>query len=177
MALLSPYDPEWPARFEAEAARLGAGFGDVALRIEHVGSTSVPDLCAKPIIDIQISVASLAPLDPLVQRLRELGYAHLSLPEPGDDAYPFFHRPASWPTTHHVHACVAGEEQERKHLVFRDWLRSHPEDRDHYAALKRELADETDEADPVAVYRYTMGKGDWIAQTIERALQSAPREI
>ena len=173
MGLLTPYDDEWPGKFTAEATRLSDALGDRVLRIEHVGSTSIPSLRAKPIIDIQISVASVTPLDPFIESLAPLGYAHLSLPDPGDDVYPFFHRPASWPTTHHVHLCQAGGLQERKHLAFRDWLRNHAEDRDTYARLKQELADETDASDPLAVFRYTAGKVDWITQMTERALESS----
>ena len=174
MGLLSPYDPEWPAHFETEAARIRDTLGGAARRIEHVGSTSIPGLRAKPIIDIQVSVASVTPLDPFAERLGKLGYSHLSLPEPGDDFYPFFHRPATWPTTHHLHLCQVAGEQERSHLAFRDWLRDHPDDRDHYAALKQGLADKTDEADLASVFQYQAGKNDWIKQLVERALQSKP---
>ena len=173
MGLLSTYDPGWPTRFESEAARLHDALGELALRIEHVGSTSIPGLHAKNVIDIQVSLASITPLAPLTARLEPLGYHHLSLPSPGDDVYPFFHRPATWPTTHHVHLCRAGELEERKHLAFRDWLRSHPEDRDRYAELKQSLADQTDADDPFSVMKYTADKGDWIMQTTQRALDAA----
>lgn len=172
MSLLAPYDSEWPAQFEAEASRIRDALEHAAHRIEHVGSTSIPGLHAKPIIDIQVSVASVTPLEPFAERLGALGYSHLSLPSPGDGVYPFFHRPATWPTTHHLHLCQAGGLEERKHLGFRDWLRAHPEDLARYAALKQHLSEETNESDPLSVMRYTAGKGDWIKQVVERALEA-----
>ena len=171
MSLVHPYDPEWPKRFEDEAARLREALGATALRIEHNGSTAVPGLCAKPVIDIQVSVARVQPMDAYRGALEQLGYSHLSLPEPGDDVYPFFHRPKSWPTTHHVHVCEAGGLEERRHLAFRDWLRAHPTDRDAYGRLKQKLADETDENDVLSVMRYTSAKTDFILDMEKRTLE------
>src|SRR5215213_2267393 len=75
-------DPTWPARFAAEAARIRAVLGPVALRVDHVGSTAVPGLAAKPIIDIQISVAQVQPMDPYRPALEGLGYRHTPIPTP-----------------------------------------------------------------------------------------------
>ena len=105
MIELVTYDSTWPARFGEEAARLWSGCGPGVLRIDHVGSTSVPGLAAKPIIDVQMTVGALAPLVGWVDRLAPLGYMHY--PSPDDVEYPFFHRPTGWPHTHHVHLCVA----------------------------------------------------------------------
>ena len=127
-------------------------------------------MSAKPVIDIQLSVASVVPLEPFQKLLGELGYSHLSLPSPGDEVYPFFHRPSTWPTTHHVHLCETGGLEERKHLAFRDWLRTHPDDLQAYADLKQELAAKTDEQDVVSVFRYTQGKDDLISSLTQRAL-------
>jgi GrpB-like predicted nucleotidyltransferase (UPF0157 family) len=83
-------DPTWPARFAAEAARISAALGSVALRVDHVGSTAVPGLAAKPIIDIQISVAQVQPMDPYRPALEGLGYRHTPYPDPdGVVRYPF----------------------------------------------------------------------------------------
>ncbi len=171
MALVVPYDPAWPRLFDEEAERLRGALGAVALRIEHVGSTSVPGLAAKAVIDIQVSVAAVQPMDAYEPALRGLGYTHTSLPEPGDDVYPFFHRPERWPTTHHVHVCKLGGEEERRHLAFRDWLRTHPEDRDAYAALKRRLAEDVDEGDLGSLFRYTESKSDFVVALEKRATE------
>ena len=133
------YDPEWPAMFEAEAERLRSALGDVAVRIEHVGSTSVPGLAAKPNIDIQVSVPDVYDRDPYFGPLFSLGYEHV--PDPEFPDYPFFGWPsARVPRTFNLHVCQAETEMEQRHLRFRDRLRSDPVARDEYAALKRELA-------------------------------------
>ena len=95
-----PYDPQWPVAFEAEAQRIRTALGGLVLRIDHHGSTSVPGLAAKPIIDIQVSVASLEPLRAFADPLEAIGYRHL--PHPDDAVCPFFYRPSEWPHTHHV---------------------------------------------------------------------------
>ena len=133
-----PYDARWPAAFEAEAARIRAALGRVAVRIDHHGSTAVPGLAAKPIIDIQVSVAAIEPMDFYRHPLGSIGYIHA--PHPDDSFCPFFHRPDSWPHTHHVHVVCAGGAEERRTLAFRDYLRDHPEVAREYAELKLRLA-------------------------------------
>jgi GrpB-like predicted nucleotidyltransferase (UPF0157 family) len=125
--------------FDAEAVRLLRGFGSAVLRIEHVGSTAVPGLAAKPVIDIQVSLATLEPAEPLTATLAALGYSHVPLGD-FDKVYPFFTRPAAWPSSHHVHLCVAGGEQEARHIAFRDRLRNDAALAAEYVQLKRELA-------------------------------------
>src|SRR5215510_11920320 len=96
-----PYDPEWPRAFAAEAVRIRNALGPLAVRIDHNGSTSIPGLAAKPVIDIQVSVRSLQPIDAYQEPLQDLGYTHVAH---ADDSFcPFFHRPGGWPHTHHVH--------------------------------------------------------------------------
>jgi GrpB-like predicted nucleotidyltransferase (UPF0157 family) len=136
--VLVPYDPEWPARFEAEAARIRAGLGDLAVRIEHYGSTSVAGLTAKPIVDIQVSVPILDPMGPYREALERLGYAFVDLP--GNERMPFFGWPAERPRLFNMHVVEAGSPEERRHLAFRDRLRDDAAVRDEYVALKRELA-------------------------------------
>jgi GrpB-like predicted nucleotidyltransferase (UPF0157 family) len=135
---LSRYDPAWPGSFETEAKRIGRALGSAAVRIDHVGSTAVPGLAAKPVIDIQVSVRVLHPLEPHLSPLVALGYTHV--PHPDDATYPFLHRPSQWPHSHHIHLCNAGGHEERRHLAFRDFLREHPEDAAAYADEKRRLA-------------------------------------
>jgi GrpB-like predicted nucleotidyltransferase (UPF0157 family) len=164
--LIADYDPEWPVIFEAEARRLRSVLGELALRIDHVGSTAVAGLAAKPVIDIQISVATLDPIDPYKGRLESLGYSYATRP------IRFFHRPADWPHTHHVHVCQAGGTDERRVLAFRDWLRQHPADRNAYEALKRELARNADAESVEGRSRYSIAKTDFI-QEIESRFPSA----
>ena len=165
MIVISEYDAKWPVLFEEEAHRLRTAFGSVALRIEHVGSTSVPGLAAKPVIDIQVSVASLVPHGRYVDTMATLGYRHVALSF--DLVYPFFYGPpAEWPGTHHVHLCDAGGEQEWKHLAFRDYLRAHPRVAREYEALKRELARVHDEETLQSSQAYTRSKSEFVANVL-----------
>jgi GrpB-like predicted nucleotidyltransferase (UPF0157 family) len=167
--VISAYDAKWPLLFEEEAHRLRTAFGSVALRIEHVGSTSVPGLAAKPVIDIQVSVTSLVPHGRYVDTMATLGYRHLALGD-FDLVYPFFYRPpVGWPGTHHVHLCEAGGEQEWKHLAFRDYLRAHPQAAREYAALKRELARAHDEMTLDATQAYSLSKSEFVAGVLRAA--------
>ena len=167
---LVSHDLRWQHAFERESALVRRALGVVALRIEHVGSTSIADLDAKPIIDIQISVRSVQPLSDYRPDLESIGYVHVSMPEPGDDVYPFFMKPPRWPSDHHIHLCELGGREERRHLAFRDWLRAHPEDRTAYSDLKHELARHVDPADRSSMLRYTDGKSDFIRSIEQRAL-------
>ena len=133
-----PYDPSWPRRFATEAERLRAALHGVALRLEHVGSTSVPGLAAKPIVDIQLSVERLQPVDPYLEPLEAIGYTHHPDEEPEHEL--FFKPPEGWPHDFQVHVCRAGGDWERRHIELRDYLRAQPDEARAYGDLKIELA-------------------------------------
>ena len=133
-----PYSPDWPREFDAERARIAGAVGERARRIDHHGSTAVPGLAAKPVIDIQISVEALHPIDAYALPLASLGYVHV--PHADDAVCPFFHRPSEWPHRYHVHVVAAGSNEERRTLVFRDYLRTHPDAAREYEVLKQQLA-------------------------------------
>lgn len=137
--VISPYDPAWPVRFVQLAAPLRAALGAVALRIDHIGSTSIPGLAAKPIIDIQVSVAAFEPLDAFRQPLTQLGYVYRA--ENSDLAKRYFREAPGDPRTH-IHVRRAGSWSEQFALLFRDYLRCHPDDAARYAAVKRQLAEQ-----------------------------------
>jgi GrpB-like predicted nucleotidyltransferase (UPF0157 family) len=171
-----PYDPGWPAAFEAEALRLRATLGRVALRIDHHGSTSIPGLGAKPIIDIQVSVAALQPLASYGEHLEALGYVHVSHPD--DWFCPFFHRPVHWPHSHHVHVVERGGREERRTLAFRDYLRDHPDVAREYEGLKRTVAAKIVAVDPESRQRYAVAKTDFIERVVTLAIGSGyPRDM
>ena len=136
-------DPQWPALFEADAARIRAVLGDEALAVDHVGSTSVPGLPAKPIIDILLQVIDPADEDAYVPRLVGLGY-WLQIREPDWLEHRVLYQRVERGSAHdinvHVLAPDSGREEVERMLGLRDWLRSHDEDRDLYAAEKRRLA-------------------------------------
>jgi GrpB-like predicted nucleotidyltransferase (UPF0157 family) len=131
--VLVAYDPSWAARFEHERRQILAALGESARRIDHVGSTAVVGLVAKPIVDIDVSVAEVEDETVYLPALERAGY-RLRVREPQ-------HRMLRTPQLDvHVHVCSVGSDWERRHLLFRDWLRRNADDRERYAATKRELA-------------------------------------
>ena len=139
-----PYDPDWPARFEAIRDRVAPALGHVALAIEHIGSTSVPGLAAKPIIDIDVIVATAADVPIAIERLATVGYAHRGdLTVTGREAF----SAPDGSTRHNLYVCAADVLPLRNHLAIRHHLRTHPDAVKAYAALKLRLASETDDID------------------------------
>lgn len=165
-----PYDPDWPAAFAAEAIRLRTALGTLALRIDHHGSTSIRGLCAKPIIDIQVSVAALQPLAVYGDRLQTIGYVHVS--DPDDSFCPFFHRPRQWPHTHHVHVVESGGAEEQRTLAFRDYLRDHAAAAREYGHLKQGLALQLAATSRESREAYARAKTDFIDRIVATALSS-----
>jgi GrpB-like predicted nucleotidyltransferase (UPF0157 family) len=163
---LVEYDPGWPARFDAEAARIRSALGARALRVEHVGSTSVPGLVAKPIIDIVLVVADSADEPAYVPALEQAGYI-LRIREPEWMQHRLLKDPAA---TVHVHVFSPGAAEIERLLRLRDRLRSSPEDRALYARTKRELATRTWEF----VQQYADAKSDVIEEILARAGASSP---
>jgi GrpB-like predicted nucleotidyltransferase (UPF0157 family) len=133
---ISDYDPRWPELYEREEARIRSALGERVLRIEHVGSTSVPNLPAKPLIDIVLEVRDSADEPAYVPDLKAVGYV-LRIREPEW----FEHRLLKGPDTDvNLHVFSAGCPEVDQMLLFRDWLRTNPADRELYAGAKRELA-------------------------------------
>jgi len=165
--LVAPYDPRWPEEFERERDRIRGALGAAALRIDHHGSTAVPGLAAKPVIDIQISVARLQPIEAYAAALERIGYVHV--PHEDDARCPFFHRPAEWPHTHHVHVVEAGSEDERKTLLFRDYLRAHPGAAREYERLKQDLARRHRGADAESREAYARAKSAFVERIVGAA--------
>ena len=165
---LSPYDPAWPAAFEREADGIRAALGGAARAVEHVGSTSVPGLCAKPILDILLLVADSAAEGDYIPALQAAGYA-LRVREPDW----FEHRmlrgrdPAV-----NLHVFSDGCPEANRMRAFRDWLRAHPVDRERYAAAKRRLAARSWEH----VQNYADAKTDVVREILSRAC-AAPDSI
>jgi putative glutamine amidotransferase len=159
---IKPYDPGWPRRFETESARIAAALGDQVVRVEHVGSTAVPGLGAKPVVDIQVSVRSMVPRATYVEPLVQLGYRWAL--DPWTDEHEFFSRDVNGQRAFHVHVCGQGSEWEQRHLAFRDRLRNHPGDAAAYERLKRDLA----ERHPRDTYTYTDEKTAFIREVEAR---------
>jgi GrpB-like predicted nucleotidyltransferase (UPF0157 family) len=168
-----PHDPDWPRNFADERHRIETVLGQLAVCVEHVGSTSVPGLAAKPVIDIQISVGHVQPMEPYAAPLSGLGYIHL--PHPDDVFAPFFYRPRNRPHSHHIHVVEAGGEEERRVLFFRDTLRADPSVAREYENLKRRLAPQFSANDFTSRQAYADAKGDFIARVIEQAAAAGVR--
>jgi GrpB-like predicted nucleotidyltransferase (UPF0157 family) len=130
------YDPAWPALYLEERERLAITLGSLARDIEHIGSTSVARLPAKPIIDILVTVDHLDTADPYIEPLQRLGYTFF--PVLGNANRHAFGK--GTPHTHHVHIVRRDGEEHIRPIAFRDYLRAHPEAAQEYALLKRGLA-------------------------------------
>jgi putative glutamine amidotransferase len=161
--VVADYDPAWPQMFKEEAAAIRAALGSVAERVEHVGSTAVPGLAGKPVIDIQVSVERMVPRERFVVPLEALGYEFVA--DPTDAEHEYFKKDVEGVRTHQIHVCPVGSEWERRHLAFRDYLKTHPEDSARYGELKRGLAKQH----PNDVMAYVDAKTPFIRELEGRA--------
>ena len=135
-------------------------------RVDHVGSTSVPRLAAKPIIDIQLSLHAMVPRTDYVDPLVALGYRWVA--DAWDDEHEYFSLDDGAGRSFQIHACQAGGLWERRHLAFRDALRADPETRAAYERLKRNLA----EHHPNDIFAYVDGKTGFVSEVEARALRT-----
>lgn len=164
---LVAYDPDWPRQFAVEADRLRAVLDPaLVIGIEHFGSTAVPGLIAKPIIDILIAVHSLARAKAeAIEPILSLGYVYWAdNPKPDRMFFVKGMPPYGARRTHHVHITEPDREMWRRRLPFRDYLRAHPDEAARYAALKRDLA-QRHATDREA---YTDAKTDYVAAVYRR---------
>jgi GrpB-like predicted nucleotidyltransferase (UPF0157 family) len=163
---IAEYDPAWPEAYERERAAIADALGGHVLAIEHVGSTSVPGLGAKPIIDIIIGLRDLADHARCVAPLESLSYEHKG--EYGIPGRHYFRKPVQGLRTHQVHMVEQGSAFWVRHLLFRDYLRANPDEAAAYGRLKRELAARFG-AD---VEGYTEAKTEFIRSAEARAILS-----
>lgn len=159
---LRDYDPTWSTLFAREEARIRAALGSRALMVEHAGSTSVPGLAAKPIIDIVLAVADSGNEAGYLPALEAAGYV-LRIREPDDHQHRMFKGPD---TDVNLHVYGQGCPEIQRMLRFRDWLRTHAEDRRLYENTKRELA----QKDWTYVQNYADAKGAVVAEIMARAM-------
>lgn len=163
---IAPYAPERVGDYELEADAIRRVLGNHVVSVDHVGSTAVPGLASKPIIDIQVCVKAMEPRDTYVRPLQELGY--LFAPDPDSPDFHFFGKPAGRPRRFHLHVCQTGSLHEQRHLAVRDYLRAHPAEAERYADRKRELVAQHPE-DRLA---YIKGKEPYMRDIEQRALSN-----
>lgn len=159
-----PYHTDWPEKFSAEAGKLKAVFGGKLLSIHHFGSTSIPGISAKPIIDILLIVRDIETVDSLAPRLEALGYHAVG--EYGIPGRRFFYKGTDEIRSHHLHVYENGNPHILRHLVFRDYMRSHPISARDYARLKEDLAREF----PEDMEGYIAGKNAFVHEHEKKAL-------
>jgi len=154
------YDPAWVSAFEKLRGHLAKSLG-LPVTIEHVGSTSIPGAAAKPIIDVDIVVRSKDSVGRAIQLLSKAGYRHLG--DLGITGREAFESPAGLPA-HHLYVVVAGNSEHVRHMLFRDYLRSHPEEVRKYSDLKKSLARKfRDNRDA-----YTVAKTEFVEEILRK---------
>jgi GrpB-like predicted nucleotidyltransferase (UPF0157 family) len=144
--VIADYDPRWPSLYEEERACIFEAIGKTLVDIQHVGSTAVPGLAAKPIIDIMPGIRSLADAPRIIGPMERLGYQYIPEYEAELPERRCFRKPAGEAFrgrgTYHVHVVETTSQFWKRHIAFRDYLRAHPEAAREYGELKRRLAAE-----------------------------------
>jgi GrpB-like predicted nucleotidyltransferase (UPF0157 family) len=161
-----PHDPRWRDAFDAEAKRVAAALGPDAVAIHHVGSTAIPGIHAKPVIDLLVEVRDVAAIDARSAMMESIGYEVMG--EYGIPGRRYFRKDDPRGTrTHQVHAFLAGSGEVERHLAFRDYMIAHPADAQRYGELKRKLAEQY----PRDMDGYMDGKDGFIKEMDRRAAE------
>ena len=159
-----PHNPGWRDAFEAEAKRVAAALGENVVTIRHIGSTAIPDIYAKPVLDLLVEVRDITEVDGQSSAMESLGYEVMG--EYGIPGRRYFRKDnREGIRTHHIHAFEAGSAEAGRHLAFRDYMIAHPGDAQRYSELKRRLADEH----PQSMDGYMDGKDGFIKEMDRRA--------
>ena len=161
--IVTPYQSSWPDAFQQAKEQLEAVFGDRLLAVHHIGSTSVPGLSAKPILDILPVVDSLDGIGTFNAAMEAIGYE-----VKGEFGMPGrrYYRKGGDDRTHHIHLYAAGNPEIMRHVIFRDYLREHPQEVEAYSAIKEQLAQQY----PEDISAYIAGKDSFVKAMEQRAL-------
>lgn len=161
-----PHDPKWREAFEVESKRVTDALGENVVAIHHIGSTAIPGIYAKPIIDLLVEVKDIVKVDGPSSSMESLGYEVMG--EFGIPGRRYFRKNSQEGVrTHHIHTFKVGSEQVERHLAFRDYIITHPEDTQRYSELKRRLAREY----PTDIDGYMNGKDGFIREMDKKAAQ------
>jgi GrpB-like predicted nucleotidyltransferase (UPF0157 family) len=162
--IVLPHDPAWSAAFQIEASALRDLWRGEVVRIHHIGSTAIPGICAKPIIDILVEVRDIARIEAFDEGMIRRGY----VPE-GENGIPgrrFYTRGSKEARTHHVHVYQVGSAEIERHIVFRDFMIAHPQVASAYGRIKAQLA----ERFPEDIDSYVEGKDAFVKEMERRAM-------
>lgn len=160
-----PHDPQWRVSFLEESKQIALAMGENVVTIHHIGSTAIPNIYAKPIVDFLIEVKDLAKVDDRNPAMTAIGYEAMG--EFGIAGRRFFRKNMAGKRTHHLHAFEAESPEVKRHLAFRDYTIAHPEVAQKYSELKRELAKKY----PEDIESYMNGKNGFIKQVEKKALE------
>lgn len=161
-----PHDPKWRDTFEVESKSVADALGENVVAVHHIGSTAIPSIYAKPIIDLLVEVKDIIKVDGQSSAMESLGYEVMG--EFGIPGRRFFRKDnQEGVRTHHIHTFEIGSAQVERHLAFRDYMFAHPEDAQKYSELKRELARKY----PQNIDRYMDGKDGFIKEIDKKATQ------
>mgnify|MGYP002777060727 CR=1 FL=1 len=161
------HDPQWRSQFEVEATAIAAALSTNAVTVHHIGSTAIPGIYAKPIIDLLVEVHTIKQIDEQTTAMQALGYEALG--EFGIPGRRYFRKHnALGDRTHHVHVFQSGSPEIKRHLAFRDYLRTHPAEAQAYSQLKQALAQQH----PHDIEAYMDGKDGFIRRSIKQRLNS-----
>lgn len=161
-----PHNPKWRDAFEVESKYIADVLGENCVAIHHIGSTAIPGISAKPIIDILVEVQDITKVDEQNSVMKSLGYEVMG--EYGIPCRRFFRKDSKEDVrTHHIHIFEIGSPQIARHLAFRDYMIAHPEDAQKYSELKRDLAEKY----PHNIDEYMDGKDSFIKEIDKKAAQ------
>jgi GrpB-like predicted nucleotidyltransferase (UPF0157 family) len=161
-----PHDPLWRDAFEAEAKQVAAALGEKVVAVHHIGSTAIPNIYAKPVVDLLVEIGDITEVDNRSSAMESLGYEVMG--EYGIPGRRYFRKDnPEGIRTHNLHAFEAGSAEVERHLTFRDYMVAHPVDAQRYSALKRKLAEEH----PQSMDGYMDGKDGFIKEMDRRAAQ------
>jgi GrpB-like predicted nucleotidyltransferase (UPF0157 family) len=167
-----PHDPKWRDAFAIESKSVANALGENVVTIYHIGSTAIPNIYAKPIIDLLVEVKNITDVDRQSSAMESLGYEVMG--EFGIDGRRYFRKDNREGTrTHQVHTFESGSPQVERHLAFRDYMMAHPEDAQRYSELKRKLAREY----PTNIDAYMDGKDGFIQEMDKKAAEWRIKQI
>jgi len=159
---VSSHKEEWLSMFQVESEKIKGIFGNLVLSVHHIGSTAIPNIKAKPVIDIMIEVVNICEVDKFNHQMEQLGY--IAYGENGIPNRRFFSKGGD-NRTHHVHIFEQGNSEITRHIAFRDYMIAHPEEAQKYSQLKQSLADKY----PTNIEMYIEGKNDYIKSIDNKA--------